>query len=129
MMLTGAAGDAARAGMVRVGFFFFFGASGRGVLVGLIAGVCLLVADWLTGLYFHNSNYYSNHGWPKLAAFGAAAAVVWLLNDGGADETVPGSELHEVRKQFFTSKDTLFFIPAKYWSWILLGLGVLFYFV
>lgn len=128
MILGSTEGGAAHLGLVRTGFFFF-AASGKGILVGLIAGACLLVADWLIGMYFHDSSYYSNHGWPKLAAFAAAALIVWLLNGGSADETVPGSELDAVQKPFFTRTDTLFFAPAQYWPWILLGLGVLFYFI
>ncbi|MDE3202157.1 MAG: hypothetical protein KGN79_14680 [Acidobacteriota bacterium] len=128
MNFGGAESDAVHAGLVRYGFFFF-AATGKGILVGLIAGACLLAADWLTGVYFHDSSYYANHGWPKLAAFAAAALLIWMLNSGSADETVPGSELHEGRKPFFTRKDTLFFAPAQYWPWILLGLGLLFYFV
>ena len=125
--MTGA-GDSVLPGsanLIRVGFFF--AATGRGVVVGLIVAASLLLSDWLTALYFHDSNYYAQHGWARFAAFLVAALVVWRLN-GHGDETVAGSELDTGRKPFFTKGDTLFFAPAKHWPWILCGLGVLFYF-
>jgi hypothetical protein len=52
---------------------------GRDWLVGIITISCLLLSDFLTSLYYHDPGYYAQHGWPKLAAFWVAAAIVRLL--------------------------------------------------
>ena len=105
---------------------FFFAAKGRGILIGLIAGVCPLLCDWLTGMHFHDSAYYAHHGWPKMAAFFTAAFIIWLL-DRRSDETIEGSEL-AAKPPFFTGRDTFFWIPAQYWPGILCLLGIVLYF-
>ena len=48
-------------------WLMFVPSSGRGWLVGVVTVGCLLLSDFLTSLHFHDANYYSQHGWPKLA--------------------------------------------------------------
>ena len=126
MNWPGVSADVTPASVLHLGIFF--AAEGRGILVGLIVGACLLLSDWLTGMYFHSREYYAQHGWPRPAAFFMAAMIVWLLA-GHAGEIVPGSDLNAGRKPFFTRHDTLFFVPVQYWPAILCGLGMVFYFV
>ena len=100
---------------------------GRGYWIALIAFGCLLLSDWLTGIRFHNTEYYAQHGWPKLAAFFLAAVIVWPLALRREDEVINGEQLY--KESFFGPQDTLFFVPARYWPLILAGLGCIFYFV
>jgi hypothetical protein len=101
---------------------------GRGILIFLITFCCLLAMDLITRFTFHDPKYYELHGWPKLAGFWIAAALVyasrpWLATgrmhglfdkDTERDESVAG---------------TLFYIPVYYWPMTLLALGLLFYFI
>jgi hypothetical protein len=101
---------------------------GRGIVVAITIAVCLLASDWLSGQHFHDANYYASHGWPKLVGFLAAAAIVWGLSFRRAEESI-GTEEVTPREPFLADRDSLFFIPARYWPMILCALGVAFLFV
>jgi hypothetical protein len=100
---------------------------GRGYWVALIAFGCLLISDWLTSIRFHNREYYAQHGWPKMVAFFVAAGVLWPLALRREDEVIHGEQRY--KEPFLRKNDSLFFIPARYWPLVLVGLGCLFYFV
>ncbi len=102
---------------------------GRGFFVAVIAIGCLLASDLLTAVRYHDSNYYAQHGWPKLLAFVAAAVVVWVMSSKRGDETIPGAPAAAQTESFFRHGDSLLFVPVKYWPALLGGLGALFYFV
>lgn len=102
---------------------------GRGWLVGIVTVASLLLSDLLTGLQFHNSSYYAQHGWPKLAAFWFAAAVVRWLLPMQQDEVIPGSQTVFEKKSALKERDSFLLLPVKYWPIALLALGVGFYFV
>jgi len=102
---------------------------GRGFVVAIVTGGCLLGLDWLTALRYHDSNYYAQHGWPKLLAFLTSAVIIWVMSSHRDDETLPGAPVDPQKKPFFRERDSLFFIPVKYWPGILCALGLLFYFI
>jgi len=97
--------------------------------VAVITVICLSGCDFLCGRWFHDSDYYGAHGWPKLAAFWVAALVVRLLMLGPSEEYAGLSTTHEPKKQLFRDRDSLFFVPIRYWSIILFAVGIVFYFV
>jgi hypothetical protein len=101
---------------------------GRGYLIAILGFGCLLLSDWLTSVYFQDKDYYSRHGWPKLAGFAVSGVLVFLFSSLG-EETLPGAQAAPQRAPLLRSVDSLFFIPAKYWSIIFGLLGVVFYFV
>jgi hypothetical protein len=61
---------------------------GRGFVVGLTVLGCLSLSDYTTGKYFRDGDYYSQHGWPKLAAFWAAAGIIWWMMPVKGDEVL-----------------------------------------
>ena len=101
---------------------------GKGFLIAIIVAACLLSSDWFAGQHFHDPEYYATHGWPKLIGFFVAAAFVWLLSYKRKEEAI-GNDVETPRESFFSDRDSLFFIPARFWPFILAGLGVVFYFV
>jgi len=42
---------------------------GHGGLVLVIIYLCLFIMEWGTKIFFHDSNYYQQHKWPRLIAF------------------------------------------------------------
>jgi hypothetical protein len=97
-------------------------------MVAVSTGGCLLASDYLSGVYFHDSNYYAQHGWPKLAAFWAAAGIVQIFVPRN-EEVLAGAANASTRRSVLREQDGLFFVPIKYWPLILLAAGILFYFV
>ncbi len=97
-------------------------------MVAVSTAGCLLASDYLTSAYFHNENYYAQHGWPKLAAFWAAAGIVQAFVPRG-EEILPGATDISAKTSVLREKDGLFFVPIKYWPLILLGAGILFNFI
>ncbi len=102
--------------------------SGRGGLIAVYTFGFLLASDFATGRYFRDERYYQNHGWPKLAAFIAAAAITWSLSIKRRGEISAASPNPPLKDGFLGTEDALFFIQARYWPLILCGLGVIFYF-
>ena len=74
---------------------------GKGWLVAACTFGAMLVAQLLTG-WLKEPAYWDAHGWPKAVGFIAASGLV------GA-----------VAKQRPDRGDSLFFVPLKYWSPIL----------
>ena len=89
---------------------------------------CLLASDCLCGAYFHNENYYAQHGWPKLAAFCVAAGIVRAFVPRN-EEILAGATDVSARKSILREQDGLFSVPIKYWPLILFAAGILFYFI
>ena len=96
-------------------------------MIAVIAFGCLLASEFLAEAYFHDDAYYQDHGWPKLAGFLLAAAMVWALAKRRAVE--PGVVEPRGSDPLLKRSDALFFVPARYWPAILGALGVVFYFV
>src|SRR5215469_12673819 len=106
----------------------FINWKGRGWLVAVATGGCLLASDYLTGLYYHDSNFYAQHGWPKLAAFWAAAAIV-QLSLPRRDEVPNGTMDVRQDNSLFREQDALIYVPIRWWPLVLFLLGIAFYFV
>jgi hypothetical protein len=120
---------------------------GRGILIALIAFVCLLAAEFYTRSRFHDDNYYQQHPWPKLVALALAALIVWWFSpqtvpaksdpqsrpDWLVSSSLPSTpqarERSFLRVPLFRPYDSLFFIPVRFWPLLLCALGVLFYFI
>jgi hypothetical protein len=101
---------------------------GRGWMVGVSACGCLLASDFLSNLYFHDSTYYAKHGWPKLVAFWASAAITAALLPRN-EEVLPGTMDVSPKKSLLREQDGFLLIPLKYWPILLIALGIVFYFV
>lgn len=98
---------------------------GRGGIIAVIAFVCMALADLLTASYYHNADFYTRNGWPKLAACWLAAAIVWLLLPHRSEEVLGASGRTEVKSSIFRDSDSLFWIPAKHWPLLLFAIGCL----
>jgi hypothetical protein len=101
--------------------------NGRGGIIALVAAGCLLATDYFTGLWYRNSHFYQDHGWPKLAGFWAAAIIVHFLSR--RPDEVLTAHPDPQRQPVLRAADTLFFIPASRWPLILGGLGIVCYFL
>lgn len=101
---------------------------GRGGAIALIAFGCLVLTELFTRAVFSDPNYYQIHGWPKLAGFWLAAALIYSLRSWlGISEKrtlIDKSTGEEVR---LSLEVQLLFVPARYWPWILLAIGLLFF--
>jgi len=97
-------------------------------MVAAATAGCLLASDYVTGISFHDPEYYSRHGWPKLAAFWTAAAITQFLLPRN-EESLPGATDISPRKSVLRERDGLFFLPIKYWPIVLFAAGILFYFI
>lgn len=95
-------------------------------MIALIAFGCLVLAELFTRRVFTDSNYYQNHGWPKLAGFWLAAALVYTfrswLGVGKERTLIDKATGQEVKTSL---EGTLLLIPAHYWPPILFGAGLL----
>jgi len=100
---------------------------GLGILVGIAGFVGFMLSEMLTRwLQKDEGAYYSAHAWPKLlgGVLGALLAfgMVKILAKGDKPRVVidkaTGKEL-QLRRG-----DALFFVPVKFWPYIILGLGI-----
>jgi hypothetical protein len=119
---------------------------GHGGLVLVIIYLCLFIMEWGTKIFFHDSNYYQQHKWPRLIAFLGAAALVWILSPRKSPDTaiqqqewLISSSSYPDRSsinpespaasfQLFREQDSFFGIPIRFWPLVLCGLGVICYF-
>jgi hypothetical protein len=103
---------------------------GRGIVVAFFTFGCLVLVDLFTRLTSGNQQYYETHGWPKLVGFWVAAGLVYARRSWleGEHESEPVAE--EIGKKIKpASRSELFFVPVRFWPPILLGLGVVLFFI
>jgi hypothetical protein len=100
--------------------------SGKGFYVVLIGIFFQVLAMMACKTLLGDFRIYESKGWPKAAAFVLAAGVVWLLAKSMEGRTAYGLDRATGERVAYAPKDTLFFIPMRYWAiiYILLGLYV-----
>lgn len=104
--------------------------TGLGYLVLLITFGCLLVTQVLVDKALDDESYYTTHGWPKLVGFLVAALLLHLfakVRARGEGRVLVDIETGEHVST--GSRDSLFFIPLRFWPAIVSVLGVVFLFV
>lgn len=102
---------------------------GRGFAIAFVAVACLGLSSVVTGA-LAGENYLQAHGWWTLAGFWMAAIAVYALRSwlgvGQARVLIDKSTGQEVR---INREGALFFVPARFWPALLVGLGLWFNFV
>lgn len=99
--------------------------SGLGFMVAVIAGLCCLAAQVVTGNVYGDPDYYENHGWPKLIGLLVAALIVWLMGRSLGTQSSRVLYDPDTGEQFeFRPNHTLFFIPVHWWAPILAAIGL-----
>jgi hypothetical protein len=103
---------------------------GAGFIVAVVAFLMLLLTELSVEALFKDDSYYQTHGWPKLLAFVIAGCIVLVIgkylnkkDDKVLIEKETGKEI------VLKSEHSLFFIRVEYWGYILVVLGVIFFFV
>lgn len=102
--------------------------NGLGFLVAIIAFGCLLASEAATETAFADDRYYQQHGWPKMVGFMTAALLVWLLSLW-RDRRRILIDLETFEPVELRNEDSLFFIPLRYWAFILVGAAFVFSFI
>ena len=100
--------------------------SGKGFWVPAVTFLSCLGMELLVRASSHDDRYYQTHGWPIFCAFSVSAAVIALI----ARSCVRERELRDVKTGetvVWRQNHTFFFIHMKFWPYILVALGVLFY--
>lgn len=108
----------------------FISWKGRGWVVFLIAAGSLVAVELAVRSYFQDHAYYQREGWPKLAGFWLAAAIVWfLLPVEPVEHFGDPNDVPRPRPSLLRRGDQFFGIPVRFWPYILCVLGFVFYFV
>jgi len=106
--------------------------NGWGFLVAVIGFGCLLVAEISVEAAMRDDQYYQNNGWPKMAAFVAAAIIVWplglYLNKRRPERELVDPQTGEI-VILRSGGHSLFFIPMQFWAPVFLVLALIFLFV
>jgi hypothetical protein len=104
--------------------------TGFGFLVPLIAFGCLLAFEAGLEAYYQDDKYYQTHGWPKLAAFVLAAAIIWLI--GAVLDRRPARTLVDLEtgeQVRVGAKHTFMFVPLRWWPFVCIALRIAFAFI
>lgn len=107
----------------------FIAASGRGYLVAIVTFLSLLASEFITESVTQDDRYYQTHGWPKTVGFSAAALLTGMIvrwTQSSARRLLDPETGEEV---LVHGNDSLFFIPMRHWTWLLVILGGVFWFV
>jgi hypothetical protein len=97
---------------------------GRGVLVCLITFVICLAANYLADLY-GGSGYWDSNNWVFGAALMISGAVIYYISTITTMEERILIDQNTGERIRFVPKHDLFWIPMRYWSYIVAGIGVL----
>jgi hypothetical protein len=98
--------------------------SGKGYYVFLLGVSFQVLAMIACRALFGDPNLYKSSAWPKAVALILAAAVVWPLANTLEGRTAYGLDSATGKRIAYTPRDTLFFIPMRYWSIIFIVLAI-----
>ena len=104
--------------------------SGLGFLVLLFGVGFAALAQFGTQKAFNDDKYFDTHGWPILVALWAAALAVFLV--ARRVDAKPGQAVVDKatgQEMVLRKQHHLFFVPLRYWTYLLLAGGVALYFV
>ena len=104
---------------------------GFGILVGIAGFIGFILAELITRGFTNSDTYYQAHTAPRLggALLGAALAfgVVKILEMWEKPRIVIDKATG--REMVLRRGDSLFFIPVRFWPYIIFGIGVVVAFV
>jgi len=103
----------------------FFIWNGFGFIVPIITFTCAVICQILLDKIF-GQNYYSTSTWGISFSFLISSAICWILGTRGLktkEKIVIDKETNE--EIVLTRSHSFFFIPIKYWSYILVVIAVL----
>ena len=98
---------------------------GFGFLVAVVGIAILAATEYAVRVITKNEVYYQAHGWPKLLGLWLAAAAIYGI--ARYFDSRPGKVVIEKdtgREVVLKQAHSLFFIPMKYWTYVLIVLGV-----
>ena len=100
---------------------------GFGVLVPVVTFACLLAAELATETAFGDDRYYQDHPWPMAVGFAVAGILVGRIArrlQSPSHRVMLDEETGE--RVLITGEDhTFIFLPVRFWSPLLLVLGLL----
>jgi hypothetical protein len=100
--------------------------SGKGFWVPVVTFLSCLGMELFVRAIFHDDHYYQTHGWPIFCAFLFSAAVVATI----AQMCLRERELRDMKTGEYVvirENHTFFFVNIKFWPYILVVLGAVFY--
>lgn len=102
---------------------------GWGIGVVLIAVIVNVLMQSLLGMAMGDHDYGKSHGWTWVLSMGIAAVCIWFvgvrLEARGGRTVIDKDSGQEFELK---AKHDLFWVPFKYWAFVLLALGVVFAF-
>ena len=99
--------------------------SGLGFLVPALTFSSLVFAELTTEIIFANENFYQENAWPMAAGFLLAGLVVQVAAKVIKDPEPRMMVVEKTGERVLSGspRHTFFFIPMKYWAFILPALG------
>jgi hypothetical protein len=102
----------------------------KGFLVPVVGFGALLATEYAVESYFHDSQYYQHHGWPKtLGLWLGGVLIAGISQRIGETEARTLIEPETGRAVVLEpQRHTFLYVPMKYWPGILFVLGLVFLF-
>ena len=102
--------------------------SGWGFAVALIGFASLVATEYFVERVTQDDQFYQDHGWPKMLGMTVAGLLLWVFCVW-LDRTSPASDASTAESPreklpSATVEHSLFFIPIKYWTPLLLVIGI-----
>lgn len=100
--------------------------NGYGILVPIISFGSLLLMEILVESLMHDNQFYQEHNWPMAAGFIMACFLLLLLSkirSGHKHQTQNDRVIDD--DHISHPPDSFFFIPLRFWPYILLVIGII----
>ncbi len=110
---------------------------GKGWQVALATFLCSFVAEIITRYVTNDENFYQNNPFPFSTSLLMSSIIAYwiylkLKKENNANNLIGEAEANRTNdpinssiNKFHKINDSLFFIPIKYWTWILLTFSIL----
>jgi hypothetical protein len=100
--------------------------SGYGFIVGLVVFMDSLIAELLTRYFTKDDDFYQKNYIPLGCSCFVSAGFIFLLTKYFENKKRENKGTRVFDKVTLAQKSHFFFIPFAYWTYILVGIGVLF---
>lgn len=99
--------------------------SGYGYVVFIIVFICSLITEVVTRFLTNDDEFYQNHYFPISLALMISGIMVFLFQKYFDNLKAKNKDTYFIQKATIADlNNTLFFIPLKYWSYILMAIAI-----
>jgi len=102
---------------------------GLGLLIPMIVAAVFIAVIYAVDAITKYDSYCSAHYWPKALAMFLSAVIVWFLGRFIRTKKFCVGKDQDGKKVYAVQQHSLYLLSFEYWAFVLIGLGIVGYWI